>query len=148
MYKIRGADGKEYGPADAGQMRAWLAENRINAHTLVQVEGTSTWQPLSSLPEFAGEAGAAPAPAPMAASYTPVDTRELALSKVKGPAIALMVVGIVCGVWSLLGLLLNTIGAGMQGMRSSGNPDIDRWIRLSSGGIGIIQGQNICITIG
>ena len=50
MFKIRGADGKEYGPATAEQMRQWLAQNRVNANTLVQMEGAASWQPLSSVP--------------------------------------------------------------------------------------------------
>ncbi len=61
MYRIRGSDGREYGPATADQMRQWLAENRVNAHTLVQVEGAPAWQPISSVPEFTGLT-AAPAP--------------------------------------------------------------------------------------
>jgi hypothetical protein len=35
MYKIIAEDGQEYGPATAGEMRRWRAENRINAQKLV-----------------------------------------------------------------------------------------------------------------
>jgi TM2 domain-containing membrane protein YozV len=52
MYKIIGADGKPYGPVSAAQIRAWFAENRVNAHTLVQNEGASDWKPLSAFPEI------------------------------------------------------------------------------------------------
>ncbi len=143
MYKIRGADGKEYGPANTEQMRAWLAESRINGNTLVQVEGTATWQPLSSLPEFADTAGTAPAPAaaPVAASSAPVDTRAVALGKVQGPAIALLVVGILCVLLSLVGLVMNVVGAGHRTMTSTGSPEIDRILQVSqSGALGVVQG--------
>ncbi len=56
MYKFIGADGKTYGPVRAEQIRVWLAENRVNAHTLVQNEGASDWKPLNSFPEiFSGK---------------------------------------------------------------------------------------------
>jgi TM2 domain-containing membrane protein YozV len=62
MYKIMGADGQPYGPVNAEQIRRWIAENRVRAQTLVQVEGTSEWKPLESIPELAAELKAAPAP--------------------------------------------------------------------------------------
>jgi len=39
MYKIIGADGKEYGPIPAEQLREWIAEGRANAQTKVLPEG-------------------------------------------------------------------------------------------------------------
>ena len=142
MYKIRGTDGKEYGPAAAEQMRQWLTENRINAATLVQTEGTTEWQPLSALPEFAAETAAAPAPlaAPLAASFSPVDSRSVAQSKVQGPAIAQMVVAILCLLLSLAGLGMSLVGTGMSAMKSSGSPELDRIIQMSSGGVGVLSG--------
>ena len=53
MYKIIGADGQPYGPASAEQLLRWLAENRLRADTLVQLEGSQEWKPLSSFPELA-----------------------------------------------------------------------------------------------
>jgi len=55
MYKIIGKDGQQYGPVGAEQLRAWLAETRVNAQTLVQVEGAADWKPLGTLPEFAAD---------------------------------------------------------------------------------------------
>ena len=60
MYKIIGADGQQYGPVGLEQMRRWLAENRVNAQTLVQPEGAQEWRPLALLPEFAAELKSAP----------------------------------------------------------------------------------------
>jgi len=54
MYKILGADGREYGPATAGQLRQWLAEGRVNAQTPTLAPGAPEWKPLGALPEFAG----------------------------------------------------------------------------------------------
>jgi TM2 domain-containing membrane protein YozV len=62
MYRIIGKDGQQYGPASAEQLRAWIAENRANAQTLVQTEGAQDWKPLGSLPEFATDLKPPPAP--------------------------------------------------------------------------------------
>ena len=55
MYRIVGKDGLQYGPVTAEQVRGWIAENRANAQTLVQGEGSQEWKPLGSLPEFAAD---------------------------------------------------------------------------------------------
>jgi type II secretory pathway pseudopilin PulG len=54
MYKIRGGDGKEYGPVSADTLRAWVNQGRANAQTFVLVEGSTEWKTLSAVPEFAG----------------------------------------------------------------------------------------------
>ncbi len=54
MYKIIGADHKEYGPSTDEEIRQWVAEGRANGQTLVKLEGQSEWKHLASLPEFAG----------------------------------------------------------------------------------------------
>ena len=54
MYKIVGADGREYGPATAGQLRQWMAEGRASAQTPTLAPGAPEWKPLGALPEFAG----------------------------------------------------------------------------------------------
>ena len=53
MFKMIGGDGREYGPVSTDQLRDWIADNRANGQTLVQAEGSTEWQPLSSIPEFA-----------------------------------------------------------------------------------------------
>ena len=53
MYKIIGADGKEYGPVTAEQLHRWISEGRANAQTQVQSEGSTEWKSLGILPEFA-----------------------------------------------------------------------------------------------
>ena len=61
MYKIIGADGKEYGPISAEQLRQWIAEGRANGQTRVLLEGTADWKTLAEIPEFAAILSA-PAP--------------------------------------------------------------------------------------
>jgi TM2 domain-containing membrane protein YozV len=60
MYKIIGTDGRPYGPVNVEEMRRWMAENRVNAQTLVQVEGSQEWKPLGSFSEFTSEPKAVP----------------------------------------------------------------------------------------
>lgn len=63
MYKIIGADQKEYGPVTAEQIRQWISEGRVNAQTQVCLEGTHDWKPLGMFPEFgfvSAEAGTTP----------------------------------------------------------------------------------------
>ena len=67
MYKIIGADGKEYGSITVEQLKRWIAENRVNRQTSVKAEGDANWKPLDSLPELAGAflpPPISPAPAP------------------------------------------------------------------------------------
>jgi len=64
MYRIIGADGKEYGPVTADQLRQWITEGRTNAQTQVQSEGSTEWKPLGTLPEFAGVFAATQPPPP------------------------------------------------------------------------------------
>lgn len=59
MYKIIGADGKEYGHVTADQLRTWIAENRANAQTRVLPEGATEWKTLADLPEFVSLLGVA-----------------------------------------------------------------------------------------
>jgi hypothetical protein len=61
MYKIIGADQKEYGPITADQLRQWISEGRVNAQTRVQVGEAAEWKPMAELPEFAA---ILPRPAP------------------------------------------------------------------------------------
>src|SRR5215469_12874987 len=63
MYKILGADGRQYGPVSADQLRRWIAEGRANAYTHTLAEGASDWKPLGSLPEFAAHFPSAAPPA-------------------------------------------------------------------------------------
>lgn len=62
MYRIIGADGREYGPVSADQLRKWIAEGRANAHTRVRREGGGEWKTLCELPEFSAAFSGGPPP--------------------------------------------------------------------------------------
>ena len=52
MYKIVGADGRQYGPITVEQLKEWIAQGRVNPFTLAQMEGSTDWKPLSQFPEL------------------------------------------------------------------------------------------------
>ncbi len=62
MYKIIGADQREYGPVTEEELRRWFAEGRANRNTLAQREGETGWKPLWSFPEFTDVAAGATQP--------------------------------------------------------------------------------------
>jgi carbonic anhydrase len=51
-YTLIGSDQKRYGPVSGRIVQQWLTDNRIDANTPVQVEGSSIWQTLATLPEL------------------------------------------------------------------------------------------------
>ena len=105
MYKIRGGDGKEYGPVSAETLRAWVTQGRANAQTFVQAEGTTEWKTLSTCPEFADLFASSQPSAPGAAMQATPD-------KTSGMAIWSLVLGIsgfLCGVTAIPGLILGIL---------------------------------------
>src|SRR5947208_729276 len=75
MYKIIGADQKEYGPVPAEQVRQWIAEGRADGQTRARAEDGGDWKPLSDYPEFAA---ALAARAPVAQRVPPkIGTAEI-----------------------------------------------------------------------
>ena len=81
MFKLIGADGKEYGPVSADQLRQWIAEGRANYETFVLAENGVEWRPLGAFAEFAGALAAAAPPAfsPLA-SNAPMRTNGMAIA--------------------------------------------------------------------
>jgi hypothetical protein len=135
MYKIIGSDQKQYGPVSADELRKWVAEGRANAQTLIQAEGQTDWRPLSSYPEFATVAAPAPSGIPLMAGAAPSPN---AASLVNGPATALMIVGILCILASLWGVVSNLAGFGGAGQNAANlPPQVQQWMRLMTGPIGI-----------
>jgi hypothetical protein len=53
MYKVLGADLKEYGPVSAAQINQWITEHRLDANSQVRLEGVDGWKRLAEMPEFA-----------------------------------------------------------------------------------------------
>jgi hypothetical protein len=83
MYKIIGADQKEYGPITTEQLRQWISEGRVNAQTRVQPAGVAEWKTMGELPEFAAILPRPAPPLPMHAGIAPLSpsggTSQMAL---------------------------------------------------------------------
>lgn len=111
MYKIIGADGQQYGPVEAEQLRRWMAENRINARTLIQAEGSQEWKPLASFPEFAPEVKPPPAfpPPPL----SPLPGHPTYCDPRASNKIAAGVCGILLGSLGVHKFILGYTGAGL-----------------------------------
>ncbi len=110
MYKIVGADQKEYGPVTAGELRQWITEGRADAQTLVQVEGSPEWKPLGTLPEFADAFAVPPAPQPLSTMATmPIRERTNGMA-VAGLVLAVLGLFLCCGpIFSTLGLIFSAV---------------------------------------
>lgn len=100
MYKIIGADGKEYGPVSTDQLRQWLNEGRVNKQTRILVEGSTDWVTLGDVPEL--NPTAPPAAVPL---ITPLKTTTAnVVDMVRGPAIFILVLAILNILTSFLSL--------------------------------------------
>jgi hypothetical protein len=111
MYKLVGADGKEYGPVGADQIREWVGQGRVNGSTLVSYAG-GPLKPLSSYPELAMFLGARPpiVQAPPVLTHVTVDSRPSNNAAVAG--LVCSVLGLVCCpvVMSIPGVLFSIVG--------------------------------------
>jgi hypothetical protein len=102
MYRIIGADGKEYGPLSIEQMRKWITEGRINSQTRVQGAGAVEWRPAADFPElgFAPTAGSAPPPLP--AGQPPTQQKGLAITSFVLGLLSLVCFSILAGVPAII----------------------------------------------
>lgn len=136
MYKIIGADGKEYGPITADQLRQWVAEGRVNAQTKILAEGATEWRLLTEFPEFAGAIPSAPptlAMAPEAAGGP--GSSPSASQQVAGPAIGLIVTAILGFLVQVVSLVINLAGASLVHSRQMPS---DAFATMLSGTVGAI----------
>ena len=115
MYKIIGADGREYGPVGEDQLRQWIAEGRAVAQTLTQAVGSAEWKPLGSFPEFSQAASptipAAPPSAPPVKPMAPPATNSMAVAGLIFGLLGVMGGWICCGpLFSILGIAFSSVG--------------------------------------
>jgi len=106
MYKIIGADGRQYGPVSAEQISRWISEGRIESRTPVFTDGAADWTFVGLLPEFAGFFSGG-TPSTIASPVQPRRTNSLATA------------GLVCGIlawicccgfpFNLLGLVFSLV---------------------------------------
>ena len=117
MYKIIGADGKEYGPISAEQVRQWIQEGRLNAQTKVLPEGSPIWRTVGEIPELLAMLPPPPPPTPMAPA--PISMPQVEAHTTTNPlAISGMILGILSLLfscccyglpWNLAGIICSTI---------------------------------------
>jgi len=129
MYKIVGADGKEYGPVTSDQLRQWITQGRANAETRVLPEGSDQWVTLGSLPEF----GLTPS---ASTTMPPLRTWPAAPTMTSNPPGSIRVFGIiniilgslglVCLPFSLIALLM------VPEMQRLGGSLMNQWMVISS----------------
>ncbi len=120
MYRIIGADGKEYGPISAATLCQWIEEGRASGESRVLMEGTADWKALGSFPEFSS--------ALAAANFRRLETvpvRILPARKTNGFAMASLILGIIslCCFCCCYGFPFNIIGLifGLIGLAQIGN---------------------------
>jgi hypothetical protein len=69
MYKLVGADRREYGPVSQEAVLEWIAQGRANAQTIARFED-GAWKPLGTFEEFKSALGIASAPPVMSGDVT------------------------------------------------------------------------------
>jgi len=114
MYKIIGADGKEYGPIPPEVLSQWIADGRADARTRVLAEGTSDWKTLAEVPALSELLSAAPAPVQPVAAMPGADGPKTNSLAVTGMIMGIL--AITCGIcchglpFNLLGIIFSAIG--------------------------------------
>jgi len=103
MYKIIGADLKEYGPVGIDQIRQWMAEGRVNGQSKIQAEGSTEWKTVAELPELAALLPARPGPIVMGAPPVPGNNPLAVWALVTG------IVSLVC--CQIMGVVSIVLGA-------------------------------------
>jgi len=150
MYVIIGGDGKEYGPVSGAELRQWISEERLNARSLVKAESDAEFRPLSAFPEFAELFGivgrVSNTPPPLGSAD--VGSREMALQRIKIPAVALMaasILNIILALWDLIQMIftrpdLQQINSALDQLN---NPQIEQFaqkmIHLMYGPLGVVN---------
>ncbi len=139
MYRIIGADEKEYGPISLDQLRQWIAEGRANGQTRVLPEGSTEWKALGQIPELAAllptGAPIVPSPAPLASGMPGMIAP--AAYAVSGPAIGLICVAVIGFLLQAANLLLRILGLGLMAANSQ-QTGMPAWATLLSGSLGMI----------
>jgi len=137
MYRVKGADQKEYGPVGEDILRQWIREGRMNRFSLVQKEGEASWKPLEQFPEFSEAFSASPAAAPSPAPVVTPDTGASstyrpssapigmgdpvqAAARLKMPAILILIMAVIGMILSLV--MLGARGAMLDWMLSGAIP--------------------------
>jgi hypothetical protein len=109
MYKIVGADQKEYGPVTSDEVRQWIAQGRANGQTIASFEG-SAWKPLSTFPEFADALRTIVPPTLAPGAYPTQIPGAPRTNTMAVTGLVLCVLGTCCSPLTIVGLVLCVIG--------------------------------------
>ena len=121
MFKILGADNKEYGPVTADQLRAWVAEGRVTAATQVQEVGQPGWKPLGEVAALqSGEAGRPGGLPPSPRRGLAVTSLVLGILSVIGCALITALPAILCGHIAFARARRNPPQSGGRGLAMAG----------------------------
>jgi len=101
MYIILGADGREYGPVTADQLRQWIAENRANAQTRIRPEGAAEWKLLGELAEFAPQLSVVTRPAVATPLFSITPTPRTNQMAVAGMVLGILAITLGCCCYGL-----------------------------------------------
>jgi hypothetical protein len=110
MYRIIGADGNEYGPITAEQVRQWFGEGRLNAQSKIQVDGSGVWKQLRDMPEFSPLFPPPPPPITLGAPRPPSPTVLPSSNPLAGWALGTGIASMTCCFLPVLSLVSIVLG--------------------------------------
>jgi hypothetical protein len=150
MFKILGADGKEYGPVTVDQINQWIREGRANQETMMQRQGEFGWKPLGQHAEFAGVLNPQPpvvSPAPLptvstasAAGGPNLGARARAVQMVSGPAIGLMITAGLGFAVNALSIIMRLVRVASPPPPPELPPELVRVFEIMNGPVAIVAG--------
>ena len=139
MYKIIGADGKEYGSITIEKLKQWITENRVNRQTSVKSDGDMDWKPLDFLPELAGAftpppiSPALPAPANSGLNVLiPYRNPRALVAYYLGVFAVIPFIGILLGITAFV---LGILGLRYRRRNPSAGGVVHAWIGIVAGGL-------------
>jgi hypothetical protein len=137
--------GQQRGPVNETEFQNLIRAGTVKADTLVWREGMVNWQPYRDVAPAAG--GSAPPPpnappqtfASPAAGYSSDQARQVALDKVNGPAIGLIVTAIFGFLATFAAMLYSLGGINFMPPDAAMDPNMQRIVRMLSGSLGLIN---------
>ncbi len=134
-YKVRGADGKDYGPVTLDQLTGWLREGRLGPQSEIMRSDTDYWARAGDFEEL--KAALPATPPPMAPASAQSGTNVLAsdaLARTKGGASWFYWIAAL----SLINSILSISGAGIRFIFGLGITQISDAFASGLGGAGVV----------
>ena len=133
MYRIIGADGKEYGPISLEQLKQWMAEGRASGQTKVRLEGSTEWKLVSDLPEIG-----VPPPVTTPGVMQPAGSFAPAQDQANGPGIGLIITGALNIVFSIMRAFAMIAGFSIGAMQGGANNPFQQQMMALGGTVGAV----------